>query len=145
MKQDYFVYNNIRYEAGTIVLLSRFDLIAKRLCNVKAEFLYYDNELNEYYFDIYGKTYPYTEEHFKIAFRGIYNPNAIKEKKEANTNNTQTFEGELNIDGMFIAWIWYIFIMAVAVIFYDRIGIWILASIVFFYYRSNKLKEAGRK
>lgn len=145
MKQNYFIHNDVRYEEGTIVIIARFDLNARRVCDTKAKFVYYDTETKEYYFDIYGKLCSYTEERFKIIFRNIYTPNKINDNKLQQTEKAYSFSDELNIDGMFIAWIWYIFIMVVAIIFYDRIGIWILASIVFFNYRSNKLKEAGRK
>ena len=63
----------------------------------------------------------------------------ISEKQE------YTFFDELNIDGLFLAWMWYIFIMAIATIFYARIGIWLFASVIFFSYRNNKLKEEGYK
>jgi hypothetical protein len=63
----------------------------------------------------------------------------------AQENKKHTLTEELSVEGLFIAWIWYIFIMVVAIIFNARIGIWLLASIIFFNYRNKKLKEAGFK
>ncbi len=146
MKQNYFVYNDKRYDTGTMIILSRFDIYSRRVCNTKAKFLWYDAELKRYSVEIYGKEYIYEKESFNKDFLGIYEPNKTTAATQTSANNkAYTFSDELNIDGLLIAWIWYVFIMAVAVIFYDRIGIWILASIIFFNYRNKKLKEAGYK
>lgn len=146
MKQNYFVYNDNRYDTGTIIILSRFDIYSKRVRNTKAKFLWYDAELKMYGVEIYGKEYIYEEKSFNKDFLGIYEPNKTTEITQMLTNNkVYTFSDELNIDGLLIAWIWYVFIMVVAVIFYARIGIWILASVIFFDYRNKKLKEAGYK
>ena len=52
---------------------------------------------------------------------------------------------ELRIDALCIAWVWYIFIMVIGTIFYDRLMIWGFATFVFGLYRDEKLKEAGLK
>jgi hypothetical protein len=146
MKQTYFVYNDKRYDIGTIIILYRFDIYSRRVCRTKAKFVWYDAELKRYSVEIYGKEYIYEEESFKKDFLGIYEPHKTSAVMQASTNHkTYTFSDELNIDGLLIAWIWYVFIMVVAIIFYARIGIWILASIIFFDYRNKKLKEAGYK
>ena len=44
-----------------------------------------------------------------------------------------------------VAWIWYIVIMAVTVIFKDRIGLWILESIVFFGWKEGIFKGGKKK
>lgn len=145
MKQNYFIYNNNRYESGTIVVLSRFDYISRRVCDTKVKFLCHDTETKEYSVEIYGKEYIYTEEFFYDNLIEIYNPNqTIVNTQTANTK-THTFSDELNIDGLFYAWMLYVCIMAVGTIFYERVGIWIFASIIFFRYRNKKLKEAGYK
>ena len=145
MKQNYFFYNNHRYDKGTTVILSRFDIYAKRVCDTKVKFLYYDTETNEYIIEIYGKEYKYDEKYFNDNFIGIYDPNSNNVSVQKQSEKSYTFSDELNIDGLLIAWAWYIFIMAVGIIFYDRIGIWVLASVIFFNYRNKKLKEAGYK
>ena len=143
--QNYFVYKGKRYDTGTIVILSRFDIYSKRICDTKSKFLYYDTESCEYVFDIYGKEYKYSEQYFNDNFVSIYDPEIKYTHAQQQQKNSHTISDELNIDGLFIAWMWYIFIMIVGFIFYDRIGIWIFASIVFFNYRNKKLKEAGYK
>jgi hypothetical protein len=140
VKQNYFIYNDVRYEEGTIVIIARFDVNARRVCDTKAKFVYYDTETKEYYFDIYGKLCSYTEERFKIIFRNIYTSNKINDNKLQQTEKAYSFSDELNIDGMFIAWIWYIFIMAIGTIFKGNIIIWAWASYVFFNYRNKKLR-----
>jgi hypothetical protein len=139
MKQDYFVYNGRRYNVGDLIPFMFFDGKIGKLYRTQVEFLYYNTNTKEYFIKVYGKEYRYTE---TIFYQNICNPVA---PRAPDTHNKFTFSDELNIDGLLIAWIWYVFIMAVAVIFYDRIAIWILASIVFFNYRNKKLKEAGYK
>jgi hypothetical protein len=125
--------------------LSRFDNISRRVCDVKAKFLCYDNETKIYVVEIYGKEYVYTREDFYDNFLGVYEQKNKIAREFKETSVKHTILDELNIDGLFIAWAWYIFIMVIAALFYDRIGIWILASIIFFVYRNKKLKEAGYK
>lgn len=145
MKQEYFIRNGIRYDKGTIVILLWFNPYARNVYNEKAKFLYYDTDKDEYTFEIWGQTFTYPQEIFEHKFVEIYDPNKVKAPKAQPQPKQHTFSDELKIDGLAVAWVWYVFIMAVAVIFYDRIGIWILASIIFFNYRSKKLKEAGYK
>ena len=143
MKQNYFVYNGEQYNSGTVIVMKWFSYVSRRICDTNATFLYFDTKKNKYFVDIYGKTYEYTEEDFYKNFRRIYNQN--KNIKQNIAPKEHTFTEELSIDGLLIAWVWYIFIMLVGTIFYDRIGIWILTSVIFFNYRKNKLREAGYK
>lgn len=139
MKQDYFVYNDRRYNAGDLIPFMFFDGKVGRSYRTQVKFLYYNTDTKEYFIEVYRKEYSYTE---NIFYRNICNPVV---PRAPDVNNKFTFSDELNIDGLLIAWIWYVFIMVVGTIFYDRIGIWILSSIVFFNYRNKKLKEAGYK
>lgn len=50
---------------------------------------------------------------------------------------------DCEIDGLFIGWLWYIFLMAISTIFKDAIGLWIFISVVFFTWRDKKIKEEG--
>ena len=52
-------------------------------------------------------------------------------------------KNEMEIEWLFIGWMWYVFLMAISTIFYDRIGLWIFISIVFFSWRAKKVKEEG--
>ena len=145
MRKNYFIYNGEQYNEGESIVIKFFDHMAGKTYNAHAKFLYYDTINKEYYVEIYGKKYAYTEDLFYKNLCNKGNPRAPTEKSYNVKNKQYTFIDELNIDGLLIAWIWYIFIMAVGVIFYDRIGIWILASVIFFNYRKRKLKEEGYK
>ena len=48
-----------------------------------------------------------------------------------------------DIDGLFIGWLWYIFLMVISSIFKDAIGLWIFISVVFFTWRKKKIQEEG--
>ena len=52
-------------------------------------------------------------------------------------------KSDMQIDGLFLGWMWYIFLMAISAIFNDAIALWILISVVFFNWRSNKIKKEG--
>lgn len=145
MKQEYFIRNGVRYDKGTVVILLWFNPYARNVYNEKSTFLYYDTDKNEYTFEIWGQKYTYPEEIFEHKFVEIYDPNKHKASKAQQHQKQHTFSNELSIDGLLIAWVWYVFIMVVGIIFNDRIGIWILTSIIFFNYRNKKLKEAGYK
>lgn len=144
MKQNYFMHNGEKYNSGTIIILRVFSCVSRSLCDTNATFLYFDTETNKYIVNIYGKVHEYTEENFYKILRRVpvERANIVKEDYEPKSH---TATDELNLDGLLIAWMWYIFIMVVAFIFYDRVGIWILASVVFFSYRNKKLKEEGYK
>lgn len=138
MKQNYFVYNDRQYNTGEYIRFRFFDCKIGKSYDTDVKFLYYDTERKEYFIEIYGKKYSYTE---NIFYKNMYS--ATKPRAPAVNNNKYTFSDELNIDSLLMAWIWYVFIMAVGTIFYDRIVIWALASIIFFNYRNKKLREAG--
>lgn len=153
MKQHYFVYKDVKYYSGTEILIKQNDVITGRLCNKKATFLYHNTEWNTYAFKINGHTCVYPQKDFFNVFVGV--TDCITHEQDATdimnrhvciqNHNKYTLSKELNIDGLFIAWTWYIFIMLAAIFFNARIGIWLLASVIFFNYRNKKLKEAGLK
>ena len=145
MRQNYFVYNGKRYNFGTIVVIKWCSNITHTVINARATFIDYNTESKEYTVEIYGNKYVYTEDKFFKVLCYVVDDDVEINKNIRREPKSHTFTDELNIDGLLIAWIWYIFIMAVGVIFYDRIGIWILTSVIFFNYRNKKLKEAGYK
>ena len=141
MKQNYFVYNGKNYNTGTIIVIKWCNHITRTVLNTNAKFISYDTETKKYTVEIYGNEYTYLESDFFNILCNIVDTNKVNITETMHNN----FSDELNIDGLLVAWVWYIFIMIIAVIFYDRIGIWIFASIVFFNYRRKKLKEEGYK
>lgn len=142
MKEKYFIYNGKKYYSGTNIIIWWTCTFTKSVMRANAAFIEHDLSNGQYVVEIYGKQYFYSEDHFYKVLCSVIDNSKVNVSK---TPKPHTFTDELNIDGLLIAWIWYIFIMAVGVIFYDRIAIWIFASVVFFNYRNNKLKEAGYK
>ena len=142
MKQNYVIYNGVKYNSGDTIHILWYTNGYRNKHNYTGVFIDCDEEKDEYRFTVDGQLYCFN----KVCFWRTIRNTPIQEthfvKREARK---ATFKEELNIDGLLIAWIWYVFIMGVAIIFNDRIGIWILASIVFFNYRNKKLREAGFK
>lgn len=69
---------------------------------------------------------------------------SITDKKDNSVSGPVTKKlKDRDIDGLFLGWLWYIFLMAISTIFKDAIGLWILISVVFFRWRSKKIKEEG--
>lgn len=145
MKQDYFEHDGKRYYTGTIIKVKQWDYAGNKACEKNATFLWYNPENKRTAIQIEHHYWDCTKEYYDRIFicvtdlvdKRYVHPEI--QKKELTLNK------ELNIDGLFIAWTWYILIMGLAVIFNDRICIWLLASYVFFNYRNKKLKEAGYK
>ena len=51
---------------------------------------------------------------------------------------------DTEIDGLVLGWMWYIFLMVIATVFKDALGLWGLISFVFFTWRSDKIKKEGK-
>lgn len=158
MKQTYFIYNGIRYNAGTILIVT--DLRSKNLTNSLATFEFYDTDACEYQISICGRIERYSQERFDKIYKGVWNnsnksgpvkaipesiPRHLQDVKKNAEPKDWSLQTELKIHGLKDAWVLYILIMCVGVLFYDRFGIWIFASIAFFKYRKKKLIEAGYK
>ena len=145
MKQYYFLCNGHKYDTGTMIRVKQFNYITGKLNEIDAKFISYNLENNKYELEINNATKQYSKNDFDRVFCGIIGENNNKHHPPQLTQKKPTFQEELEIDGLLFAWMWYVFIMAIATIFYDRIGIWIFASVIFFNYRNKKLKEAGCK
>lgn len=142
MKEKYFIYKDKRYPSGTIINIWWVCTFTKSVMRANATFIEHNVDTDQYIVEVYGKREAYEKKHFYNALCCVVENHPVNVPKSPKQH---TFVNELGIDGLLIAWIWYIFIMVVGVIFYDRIGIWILASVIFFNYRKKKLKEAGYK
>lgn len=150
MKQNYFVCNGNKYVAGTAVKIKQHDTVACKPYETEAVFVNYDTERNTYTLQVGNCLSHYPEKMFYNILVSVTSRIDVQCANMAGQKNKQeikqlTIENELNIDGMLIAWIWYIFVMLVGIIFYDRVMIWIFSSIIFFKYRNKKLREAGYK
>lgn len=146
-----FEYNGKMYGAGTIITMKFYNSGLNRIEEKKVPFCYRTTMRDVYEIQLpNGCIQGLLKQEFYdriISVDDAVDTNVLQQTQVqiARENKKPTFKDELNIDGLFIAWMWYIFIMAVATIFRARIGIWVLASIVFFNYRKRKLREAGFK
>lgn len=149
MKKYYVVYKGKRYNSGdTINIIRYIDQYGNIYANPRHEtgiFLDCDEEKDEYRFLVDGNICCLNKSCF---FRAMCDKKIPEEGTLHSTNKVSkkmTFKDELKIEGLFIAWIWYIFIMLILIIFNERIIGWIGASVIFFNYRDKKLKEAMYK
>ena len=132
MKQNYFVFNGKKYYTGTVFIVKR---LGKQ---TEASFVYYDTDRERYMYKINECRYCSPESVFKNEFVSV--TNKINNKVSVPLVKTKR---DRNISGLFLGWLWYIFLMLISVIFKDVIGLWIFISIVFFSWRSKKIKEEG--
>ena len=135
----YFIYNNNKYAYGTIILLKRFDYILNDHYPYEATFCFHVVDKDQYVCKIKNMYCYYTSTEFYNKLIEVTNKTDDEYISFIN-KRFNVRKKELSNDGMLIAWIWYVFIMAIAIIFKDMVSIWILASIIFFSYRKNKLK-----
>lgn len=148
MKEDYFVYSEKKYHSGTIMKIYSGPGLAK---NVVFLFCVPDKNWIVYRELTNGNKTTCDKANFeknylievtdKIVSLNSYDLRMF----DAERIEDLTFKEEVNVDGMLNAWLWYIVIMLVSVVLVDRILAWIFATVVFFNYRSNKLKERGYK
>ena len=143
--KKYFDYRGERYWSKSIIKVRVKNNITNEICEKNGEFCYVLDD-NKYVININGDSLILSmEEFYCMLVDVVCNGNTIPNIENMPEKKTLTFKDELSIDGLLLAWIWYVFIMAVAVIFKDCIGIWVLTSMIFFNYRNKKLKEAGYK
>lgn len=132
MKQNYFVVDNKRYDTGTVFI------VYHNGNEVEASFLYYDTEYKKYAYKIKDCVWYVDEKTFNLRFVSVTD----KFNHSVSIPQTKTMK-DIEVDGLFIGWVWYIFLMIISTIFNDAIGLWILISIVFFSWRSDKIKKEG--
>lgn len=144
MVQEYFVYNGKQYNSGTLIYVMWASSITRTMCKTLATFGEHNVDRNIYTFSIDGYMHSRSEVDFYNMLCGIYGEISVNNIGNL-IHKKLTFNDEIEIEGMLVSWIWYIVIMAVAIIFKERILIWVFASIIFFSYRNKKLKEAGYK
>lgn len=149
MKVYDFEYNGKLYGAGTIITMKFYNGRLNRVEEKKVPFCYRTTIRDAYAIQLpNGNIREFLKENFYkdiISVEDTINSYVLQQAQTQleKENRKPTFKDEMYIDGLFFAWIWYVFIMAVAVIFHARIGIWVIASILFFKYRKRKLREAG--
>ena len=138
-------YNGIQYPEGTVITINRK--------GYREDVTFYYAYNGVYYFKPYGygTFFSYDKNNFTNIIVSITNnidQNYINWKIDHDRmcrKPQYSFEAELRINALFMAWVWYIIIMIIAIFFKDCIGIWCLTSYIFLNYRKKKLKEAGYK
>lgn len=144
MKQDYVVYKGKTYHTGGKIDILWYTSVYKNAHPYTGIFLDCDEENDENRFIVDDITYCFNKTCFYQTMYDKVPNDTSKQKKKIETKKL-TLKDELNIDGLLVAWLWYIFVMAVGTIFNGNIIIWIVASLIFFNYRNKKLKNAGYK
>lgn len=149
MRVHYLEYNGKQYEYGTIVKLkgvySQYVEGVFFVCDPEEDyymFAFKDDKCKDGY-----HYFSYTKKRLK--------ENLIEVTDRIDTRYVQwnpireveppTFKDELAIDGMFLAWVWYVFLMGITLIFNGFPIYWAVISFCFFIYRHGKLKEEGYK
>lgn len=148
-RENCFEYNGGLYPTGIVLRIRGVDKHGNPTVK-RAVFIWHIVDKDWYVIHVDGHPDTYTKERFYnnlIEVVGEFDFESIKDPLDRWKIDTRapTLRDELNADGMIIGWAWYIFVMVISTLFYDRIGMWIFASIVFFKYRRNKLREAGFK
>ena len=132
MKQNYFVVEGKKYYTGSVFVANNVGEQSE------ATFICYETERNRYIYkinDCLCHADPKTFRRNFVCVTSKVNMDAhmpITKKKKDN-----------EIDGLFIGWLWYIFLMAISIIFNSAIVLWILISIAFFAWRKKKIEEEG--
>jgi hypothetical protein len=132
MWRNYFEVNGKKYYTGTVFLINHAGK------QKEASFICYDERCSMYVYRTGVCTMHASDERFWRSFVSITNKhdNSVHVPRIRRKN-------ELDIDGMFLGWTWYIFLMLISCIFKSVIGLWAIISIVFFSWRSEKIKEEG--
>jgi len=132
MYRNYFIVDGEKYYTGTIFILNEAGE------KVEATFICYDTEHNRYIYRINECTWRAPDKYFQKFFI------AVTDKRNSKVHMpVEKKMNDFDISGMFLGWVWYIFLMILATIFRYNVGWWILISIVFFSWRSDKIKKEG--
>lgn len=135
--RNYFEYNGKKYYTGTIFIMK----VSNRLCEYT--FVGYNVD----YKALLCKSVNSQQVRSLIPiWESVLNKNLVSITDKIDTSVHSPVEKKMKdtqIDGLFLGWMWYIFLMIISVIFKDAIGLWILWSVVFFTWRKNKIKKEG--
>ena len=130
---NYFDLNGERYYTGTIFIVKNVFREPTEVC-----FVYYDTNSCRYVFK-------HKEQKFFWSEHAFYRDLVRVTNRVDNTVHMPQVKQmkDVQIEGLFLGWMWYIFLMAIASIFKENIGLWCLISVIFFNWRSNKIKKGG--
>ena len=131
-REDFIVVNGVKYYTGTVFIIDFNGKVQE------AAFVCYVTKTNRVRCKLPDSYWFINAD----AFRNMIVKVTDKVNFSVRTPITHK-KSEMEIDGLFLGWVWYIFLMAISTLFYDRIGLWILISVVFFNWRNKKIKEEG--
>lgn len=135
--RNYFEYNGKKYYTGTIFIMK----VSKML--YEYTFVCYNVD----YKALLCKSANNQQARSLVPiWESVFNKNLVSITNKIDTSVHHPVEKKMKdtqIDGLFLGWMWYIFLMAVSTIFKDAIGLWILWSVVFFSWRKKKIKKEG--
>ena len=131
-KENYIIVNKTKYYTGTVFVINFNGKIqeAAFVCSIP--------KANKILFKLSDKRWWINADDFRKRIIEITN--------KVDTSVRMPIENTMKdryIDGLFIGWLWYIFLMSISVIFKDAIGLFVLISVVFFSWRKKKIKEEG--
>lgn len=137
MWQNHFVWKGKTYYTGTVFVVREFKY-PHGAYEKEATFIAYNPEYNKVEFQIGPQRHSRP-----LKSVNTWIVSATDKRDERVRCPTVKQKSDSEIDGLFVGWIWYIVLMAISTIFYDRIGLWILISVIFFTWRAKKIKEEG--
>jgi hypothetical protein len=131
-RENYIVVNKTKYYTGTVFIIDFCGKVqeAAFVCSIP--------KTNRVLCKLSDKRWWINTDDFRKRIVDITN----KVDPSVRMPVTKTMK-DSEIDGLFIGWLWYIFLMAISTIFKDAIGLWIFISVVFFNWRTKKIKEEG--
>lgn len=132
MLQNYIFLNGKKYYSGSVFIVNCMGKESE------AVFIGYNREYESYFFKINNKTC-----RMKAS---VFNNSFVRATDQVSTSThipEEKQRKDSEIDGVFLGWVWYIFLMAISIIFKDVIALWAIISVVFFNWRKKKIKEEG--
>lgn len=129
---NYFVWKGVKYYTGTVIVVNDMGR------PVEAAFVCYDKTYNHYVYKIKDWQCSVRPNQFKELLIEVTNKRNDKVRMPA----VKTLK-DSQIDGLFLGWVWYIFLMAVSTIFKYNFLWWALISFGFFTMRADKIKKEG--
>lgn len=132
MFQNYFAYNGQQYYTGTIILVKHNGK------EIEASFVCYNEKNGRYIYQIDSCKYHVTSEQFYNHLIAVTN----RVDNSTHTPEVKTMRDRY-VSGLFVGWVWYIFLMGLSVILKGAVVYWAIISVIFFNWRTKKIKEEG--
>ena len=129
---NYFVWKGVKYYTGTVIIVNDMGK------QVEASFVCYDKTYNRYWIQVKQLRQMMYPSQFEKAIVTVTDKRGAK----VHMPVVKTLK-DSEIEGLFLGWVWYIFLMAVSTIFKYNFLWWALISFGFFTMRADKIKKEG--